>query len=190
MRARDNPYRVERLEQLTYRFSTGGWEEILATLRRHRYRGAVVGPHGSGKTTLIEELRDRLIAQGIPVALLNLNEQTRGRNQQLADDWLRETPADTILILDGAEQLNAWRWRRFERRTRAHRGLIITTHAPGRMPTLYGCESSPQIFESLLSELSQDAQPNPQTVATLFQEHHGNIRECLRALYDECARER
>src|SRR5438067_315727 len=131
IKARDNPFAAERVfERIRYHPVDLSWREILSRLESLNYRAAIVGPHGTGKTTLTEDLMPHLESLGFRCRLIWLNEGSR------AIDWreLTElTPAD-IVLLDGAEQLSPTKWWLFRRRTRRAGGLVITTHLPGRLP--------------------------------------------------------
>jgi|DewCreStandDraft_4_1066084.scaffolds.fasta_scaffold119774_2 hypothetical protein len=181
MRARDNPFASARLHQLRYRLRGATWEDILARLEQLDWRAAVVGPHGSGKTTFLETLAPRLRARGFQIRLVRLSED----HPCFAPDQLEPVFAGQdqrpLVMLDGAEQLGAWAWRRFLRRTRQAHGLLITTHQPGRLPTLWRCKTTPDLLAALVEELQ------PRSVAPvgmLFDRHAGNLRGALRELYD------
>ena len=60
LRACDNPFRVNRAHQLTFRSPDFFWSALLARLEENDGRGALRGAQGSGKTTLLFELATRL----------------------------------------------------------------------------------------------------------------------------------
>lgn len=186
MKARDNPYRVERLHQLRFRFTAGDLGTLLRRFRELNQRGAIVGPHGAGKTTLVAELARELRAAGGEVLELRLNEANRPEHRQLVADVSREMTTERILILDGAEQLGSLRWRSFLRESRHFGGLLITAHAAGRLPTLYECRPGLELLRSLTAELAGEAAPGKLDLRQLYQRHGGNLRDCLRELYDTC----
>ena len=64
LRARDNPFRVERVHGFRYRPLGISWDAMMEKLSGMRMRGAIVGPEGSGKTTLLEDLEQRLKVAG------------------------------------------------------------------------------------------------------------------------------
>jgi hypothetical protein len=93
-----------------------------------------------------------------------------------------------IVLLDGADLLSAWRWFRLRRRLRAAGGLVITTHRPGRLPTLVECATSPELLDAIVRDLLGDAAEGWRSrLPALFAKHGGNLREALRKLYDEYA---
>jgi hypothetical protein len=195
MKARDNPFAVDRVQQIRYRFSEGDWSSFLQRLAELGYRAAVVGPHGAGKSTLLEDLGRRLTEQGRRVHSLRLNEQ---HPRLPASTWqllCSKLDANDVILLDGAERMRypAWRW--FLHRTRRSGGLIITMHRPGRLPTLIHCQTTPQLLEELIQDLlADDLRPtwspsHSLAVQALFDEHQGNLRDAIRALYDQFARD-
>jgi hypothetical protein len=100
------------------------------------------------------------------------------------------TPAH-VICLDGAEQLTPIRWTLFERRARRARGLLITSHRAGRLPTLHTCATTEQLLEDIVSRLLTPAPPIHSaalpTPRELFLRHQGNLRDALREMYDRCA---
>jgi len=179
--ARLNPFRVSRILQQRYRLDDQGWSALFDRLRGLEHRAALVGPEGSGKTTLLEDLEQRLEAGGWQVVGLRLN---RG-------DWARlerAAPSDMI-TLDGAEQLGWWRWRRFERLSRGAGGLLVTTHRLGRLPCLHLHRTSLELLNDLVTDLvgPEESKALEAELAKLFESHQGNLRDCLRALYDHWA---
>src|SRR5688500_1096998 len=53
---RTNPFRAQRIDALSYRLQDMTWEELLVRLARLKFRGAITGPHGHGKSTLLDAL--------------------------------------------------------------------------------------------------------------------------------------
>jgi len=188
VRPRDNPFRIERLHELPYRFAEGDRKDFLDRIRQLQFRGAIIGPHGSGKTTLIEQLVQWLHQENYATRPLRLNEFNRIQHQPLTADWLKNSPQDTILILDGAEQLHRSVWKKLATASLQHAGLIITSHQPGFLPTLIECRTSVKLLADLTQALlGGDKELSEKPLADLYQRHRGNIRDCLRELYDAAA---
>jgi hypothetical protein len=186
--ADENPFRVARIEALAYRAPDFTWDDFLAQLSVRSFRGAIVGPHGSGKTTLLLETQARLEATGMSVHYGFLNDETPHKHGSVAA-ILREIPEDALLFLDGAEQLDAFTWQWLRWRARRLRGFVITTHTPGRLPTIYTARSQEVVFRALLSELDPDkADSQWPRAKEHFRTCSGNMREAFFALYDDCAR--
>ena len=184
--ARANPFRVSRVHRLRYRLSDAGWASLLDRLARLRHRAALVGPRGSGKTTLLEEIEGRLEAGGWRILRLRLRAE---RADLTPGEWRRvsRTGPGELVSLDGAEQLGWWRWRRLERLSRRAGGLLVTTHQPGRLPCLHRHRTRPELLIDLVRDLVGDAaalalRPH---LERLFEIHRGNLRDCLRSLYDQ-----
>ncbi len=188
MRARDNPFRTERLLAVRYRLGETSWPELLARCEAFRFRGAIIGPHGSGKTTLLEDLALHLQRRGFPTHFLRLDSQQPAFPPGFLSQMKRTLAPETILLLDGAEQLSGPAWCWFRWITRDTGGLIITTHHPGRLPTLWECRTSASLLAGLTAQLLQTEVPLlHERSQTLYHKHRGNIRDALLEWYDICA---
>ena len=177
MRARDNPFSSDRVERLRYRLPAGmTWEELLERLASLRYRAALVGPHGRGKTTLLEELARRLAARGFRARTVTL------RHDERRIDWsrLRGLGAQDVLLLDGAELLGRLAWLRVRLSCGRAGGLIVTSHHAGLLPTLLQCDTTPE----LLAELARELTGEELEVGELFARHGGNVRMAFWEMYD------
>lgn len=63
--AHQNPFAQQRLESIAWRFPDGlGWSENLKRLDAMAWRACIVGPQGTGKSTLLRELHWRLNQRG------------------------------------------------------------------------------------------------------------------------------
>ncbi len=159
----------------------------MARLEAPGLRGAIVGPHGSGKTTLLLEAQSRLAARGIPVRYGFLNEETRFKARQ-ARALVAETPDESLLFLDGAEQLDALTWQWLRWRTRRLRGFVITIHQPGRLPTIHTTETGEALLRELIEQLVREEWERYWPRAREhFARCGGNVRDVFFALYDDCA---
>jgi GTPase SAR1 family protein len=146
---------------------------------------AIVGPKGSGKTTLQQQLARQLEATDRPTRWLRLRPEQKQLHSQLIHQLLLRLGANETLLIDGAEQLGPIRWRRLWRTVRRCEGLIVTTHRPQYLPTLVHCRTTPELFASLVDELAGDlATPWRPALPGLFARHQGNLRDCFRELYD------
>lgn len=180
MRASDNPFASDRVLSIRYEFPEGEAGTLLARLARLRYRAAIVGPHGTGKTTLLEDLETPLARLGFRVTRLRLDaEHRRFPRECLAATF----DARDLVCLDGAEQLDWARWMLFRWRTRRAGGVLITSHRRGRLPTLIECTTSPELLDRIVNRLAPRAE-GLRTPVGLFARHHGNLRDALRELYD------
>jgi hypothetical protein len=180
--AAGNPFRTERIDRLAFRLDDAGWEALIARLAATAWRGAIVGPHGTGKTTCLDglapRLADRLAARGLRVRRVDVRPEVEPV----------DAPTD-ILLLDGLERLGWWRRRRWLAACRCA-GAVATLHRDGPLPTVLRTTTSPALLADLMAEalgrpLTSD---EPAHCAWLYAAHQGDLRACLRALYDEWAR--
>lgn len=179
MKARENPFRSEKVDHLNYRAEGFSWENLESALAKSTGRGAIVGPEGHGKTTLLTQWAERRRKAGDHVVFLRVGE-TQRRLAEAQRDLLSN---GGWVFVDSAEQLGWLGWRELQRLTRRADALIVTTHQPGRLPTLFACQTCPELLAELVAELDVR---NPDC-AELWSRHRGNVRLALRELYDDCA---
>lgn len=185
MRARDNPFRSDRVLAVRYRLQGGSWEDLLARFDALGRRAAIVGPKGSGKTTLLEDLAPRFRERGFSIRELRLSQETPRFEQGVLEDLFASLTARDLILFDGAEQLSWLAWSRFERRSRAAGGLLVTVHQPGRLPTLLETQTDARLLACLIDQILEDRADEARALAPqLFERHGGNLREALRDLYD------
>ncbi|HEX4966270.1 MAG TPA: AAA family ATPase [Thermoanaerobaculia bacterium] len=188
MRARDNPFAAQRLEAIPYRLSGTSWDDLMGRLATLRFRAALVGPHGRGKTTLLEELARRLELRGLRIRAILLREGDRRVSERQRETLFRLLTVEDVLFVDGAEQLSRLAWLEIRTRSRAAGGLVITSHRPGLLPTLHECQTSPELLAGIVAELAgSDAAGGLPSAEELHGRHGGNVRDALRELYDRCA---
>ena len=184
MRARDNPFRIERVHQVAYRLPGAEWDAVLDRLAALGGRCAVVGPRGHGKTTCLEELGRRLEASGRPVERLRLEPEAPPRVTSRAEDALAAVAPGTTLLLDGAGLLSrAWTERAW-RALPPGAGLVVTAHEPGRWPVLVRCETSPELLTAVVDHLRPRPVAGEPDATTLWQRYAGDLRGALRELFD------
>lgn len=182
MKARENPFATDRVLRVRYRPQGWTWEQLLARLADLNYRGAIVGPEGRGKTTLLEDLGGRLEEQGLCIKHLRLTSERPHFRRQFIREFLANVSARDVLLLDGAEQMGRVAWWSFLRRSRAARGLVITSHRPGLLRTLVECETNIPLLRGIVQDLH--AGGLTLTLDELFKRHSGNLRHALWELYD------
>ena len=184
--ARDNPFAVHRVLQVRYRMDERGWSALIARLEAGGWRGAIIGPHGAGKTTLLEDLADRLAKRDWRVHWVRLSTERRRPTGEFWRSTLLHLGSRDALMIDGAEQLSRWRAWLLARRWRRVGAVIITSHRPGRLPTVHRCVASPELLGWLVERLGERV--GPQEAQALFERHRGNLRDALRELYDRYSR--
>jgi DNA replication protein DnaC len=129
----------------------------------------IVGPHGSGKTTLLHALTPALQAQFQQIHRILLhsptspgaasNRRQQRENAALVAGQQRTATKNSLLIIDGMEQLAATtRWRILRRARRRGHHLLATSHRQFRgLSTIYETSSDPRIIAALTSMLVRNA---------------------------------
>lgn len=170
-------------------FPTGVTTKALVEkLQYNHWRGAIVGPHGCGKSTLIETLIPAIEQAGRDVLKVSL----RDRQRTLPADfrWPDSSQAAGVIVVDGYEQLGCWaRWRLDRACRSAGWGLLVTAHARKaiwKLPELYRVSPSRETFQCVVKQLLANT-PGAISEGELeaaYQAHPENLREGLFALYD------
>ncbi len=184
MKARENPFSMDRVERFRYRPLSCSWGELLERLVSLEYRGAIVGPEGSGKTTLLEDLRDRLGGTGFGVRWGAVKADGRGMSAGEWKEMLSGLTVGDIILFDGADHLSWLDWQRLRWRSRRAGGLVVAVHREGMLPTLLKTRTTPGLLGEMITELTGRECPD---VEVLYGKHRGNIREAIREMYDRMA---
>jgi hypothetical protein len=144
-----------------------------------------VGPEGSGKTTLLEEFERRLARMGVATRMVRLD---NSGDRKPLDAACESAHPDEVILIDGADVLGRFAWRRAERRMRRAAGLLVTSHRPGLLPTLHTCTTWPELLDEIVTELAPGREEAllPRTRA-LYDLHDGNLRGAICDLYEVCA---
>jgi hypothetical protein len=188
MKARTNPFRTDRVLRVRYRMRGETLEDLLGRLRKLDYRGAIVGPKGTGKTTLLEDLEPALAALDFEIIRLRLDDRTRRFSRGFLNRFFSELSKRNVILFDGAEQMSRLEWRRFKLRSKRAGGLVITSHRPGMLPTLRECATSAELLHDIIAELlGTESTTIRDTAARLHGKHNGNLREALRDMYELAA---
>ena len=155
----------------------------MTRLAAQNYCSAIVGPQGSGKTLLLEQMVPKLEALGFEPKLFRISTETGMREKEHLPDTLRRVVAPGFILLDGAEQLSTRQWLPVRGAASKAAGFLITVHRVSRLPALIECETRPPLLEQLVHELTGSWLPAGEA-QLLLARHHGNIRSVLRELYD------
>lgn len=166
------------------------WTELHAQWGQSGRVGAIVGPHGCGKSTLLAALTNKWhSAYGYRVNRVTLHDGVRALPRGLLE---RDVFERELLIVDGYEQLGwraRWQLRRWQRRTRA--GLLVTSHAEVRLPTLYRVTPSYETLLVVVRHLLRTGSDSEfaerfiaRHVAAAWRATGANARETLFQLYD------
>ncbi len=191
MRPADNPFSVSRQHELKYQFPKGdNWNLFMARLEQKGWKGALVGKKGTGKTTLLLEIREKLLERGFGVKNLFLNCEKRKFNRDELKLITQSTSENDIILFDGSEQMAWWHWYYFLWKVRKAKGLILTTHKPSKLPTILNTSTHFECYKAMVQQLIEK-HPDLQYLTTserlhhLFEKYNGNMRLALRALYDQ-----
>ena len=157
-------------------------EAVLVALERHRLV-AIVGPHGTGKSTLLAALADRLAAERRPVEVLRLRRWRDGL--QLLAAFPRAV-ADSTLLVDGWERLG-WPWSAVAMAWARLRGwrMVVTSHRSTGLPTAVRTAGTLPLLIAIVARLpAHDGRITGDDLADAFTRHAGNLRDALGDLYD------
>ncbi|MFV1965504.1 MAG: hypothetical protein ACC628_08795 [Pirellulaceae bacterium] len=170
----------------TFRFPSGvAPEQLVHQLRQQSWWGEILGPHGSGKSTLVTTLEPLLREAGRDVRYFTLHQ---GEKRLSISHHVRTTwAASTQVVVDGYEQLSLWQRAMLKRICkRQHAGLLVTTHESIALPTLYRTSISLELAQQLVGELTGgDASLiTSDDVRQSFHRQQANLREVFFELYD------
>lgn len=187
--ARDNPFAVQRTDAIPFDFSETSFaciESFYHHVQQFDFRGAILGKHGRGKTTLLCDLHSFLCQQGIRSELVFLPREKHLRRQSI-DNTIQRGLSGSIILIDGLERATFLARQRILFRSKRYGGFIATTHRPSRLRTLLHCRTSQQTLITTLESLELNRPEIVTAALPLLSKHCGNIRFVLRELYDQCA---
>lgn len=155
---------------------------LVDAVERHG-RVAIVGPHGTGKSTLLAGLAGRLTAAGRGVELLRVHRR-RDLFRLLAA--LRRGPADAVLLVDGWEKLGRPGAALAAAAARlAGRRLVVTSHAATWFPVAWSTGGTLPLLTAIVARLpAHTVVITPADLAESFALSGGNLRDALGDLYD------
>jgi len=186
--AASNPFatRHTRPGALPYLLPPGvSADDLVERLRQASWRGEIIGPHGTGKSTLLASLVPQLAAAGREVRQVTLTagEATLPLSDADAATWTERT----LLVVDGYEQLS-WPSRLWLTSSLASRGagVLVTAHEPMGFPSIWTTTVDADLAWQIVGQLLPAPHPRVtrELVAELLAEQGGNFREVLFALYD------
>jgi hypothetical protein len=185
---RENPFSTRHVRPgaLPFLFPEGeNADGLVERLRQAGWQGEIVGGHGSGKSALLVTLMPALERAGRHPLLVELHDGQRRLPIDLHHD--KRLQSNSVLIVDGYEQLNLWnRWRLKRRSRRQGWGLVITAHSTMGFPTLYRTAATLDLTKRIVAELMAGRQPpcSDDALADCLARHQGDMRETLFELYD------
>jgi hypothetical protein len=182
-----NPFSTNRIQPgaIPYIFPPNENVALLVSrLRANAWRGQIIGAHGTGKSSLVAALLSEIARAGRQPILVTLHD---GEHSLAAHHGeIAQATAETVLIVDGFEQLafwNKWRVRAFCRRRTS--GLLVTAHASVGLPMLMTTAVDQFTAEMVLQSLLPRATANDRAeLHKGLAVHGGNLRDALFDLYD------
>lgn len=163
----------ESLEGLVDKLDLSGWH------------GQILGPHGTGKSTLLQALQPLLEARLRELVWFTQNNGQR--SLAVTDAEAARWHAQTLVIVDGYEQLS-WLAKRWLTSVceRHGSGLLVTTHTDMGLPTIFATQPSVELACEVVAQLTSlgEGLISVEDVSHCYQAHAGNVRETLFALYD------
>jgi hypothetical protein len=170
---------------MPYLFAPGlSAEWIVDRLDKNRWLGEIIGPHGSGKSSLLAAIRPAIEQTGRPTVLIELHDGQRRLPVDPAADDRFASPA--VVLVDGYEQLNRWNRSRLKRGCqRRGLGLLVTAHQSVGLPLLFHTEPTVAMAEAIVAQLLEGRNPlDASSIRESYNRHHGDLREMLFDLYD------
>lgn len=187
-----NPFctRFIRPGAIPFRFPQDQNADDLVQRLRAGLRGAIVGPHGTGKSTLITTLMPTLRhAFGGRVLRQQCSSQGRIRLAELHRMIARA--GDGLLVIDGFERLSRPQRILFRLAlARSNCALLVTTHQPyAWLPVVWRTEIEDRLALGLTAELlvgqAEYYQRGMKVFQRLWAQRRPNLRETWFAMYDD-----
>jgi energy-coupling factor transporter ATP-binding protein EcfA2 len=191
MLAGSNPFstRFIRPGAIPFWFGNGQCAaDMVNKLAELGWRGQIVGPHGSGKSTLVAALVEVLEQAGRRALVIALHDGQRRLPIGSLDDACQK--GANVFVIDGFEQLGFWARRSLTSRCRKLGwGLVVTAHRDVGFPTLAVTAPALLTAQAVVDHLqnghaTHDRRIARSLVAEAFSAARGDIREMLFALYD------
>jgi len=157
--------------------------ELVRRLEAAAGWGEIIGPHGSGKSTLVAALL-AVVPPGWEPRLVRLS---AGGRSLPADAWA-PWAGRGLLVIDGFEQLGWLEARRVRRHCRRlGAGLVVTAHTATGLPPLCRTDVTPEIAAAVVDRLLAGRDRGVLAgydLAGRLRALRGSLRDLLGELYD------
>ena len=186
MNAEDNPFRRSAIANIRYEITSEDLQHILDKLKIQNYCGAILGPHGSGKSTLMEDIQHGLEGEGKKTQWIRIHKESEKSVKRAAIKKILACDVNTINFLDGAESLGVINWITLAYKIKKkRRTLIATTHYPCPLPRIFKTYTSQAQALELTQKLAAEYwNPTLEAVAkNAYTKNKGDVREVFRACY-------
>ena len=191
MKANVNPFRSSSVEQIRYRLEVDALEALVDHALQEPC-SCLLGPKGTGKTTLLEDLEPLLQQRDFTTHWCRLNLDSTQQERRNVTTQIQELVPQQVCLFDGAEVLNFWQWRRICRTARSNGStLIATLHHKRGVPILLRTQPDWPLVHQFVHQLSGDhySEPLREHAEQAFKINRGNMREVFRACYLALAQE-
>ena len=183
-----NPFSASRIRpgSMPFLFAAGQRADaIVERLRQNAWWGQIVGPHGTGKSSLLAAIIPVIQQAGQQATLIELHDGQRCLPGGLRTIGHLQPPA--VLIVDGYEQLSRWsryRLKRFCKRRAL--GLLVTCHETVGLPELFRPVIDQALAWQVVEQLQQGRRPSVtrEDLAERLEIRGGDLREALFDMYD------
>ena len=188
-----NPFETRYIRPSSIEFVPNGCDPITLSQQISQTKGPfqIVGPHGSGKTTLTFEIAKHLLDLGIGARWITLRKQGRFRLPSVLHPTTPASAgsADTksqVIFVDGIETLTILNRAIMLKSNSPANKIVVTTHrALYGVKQLFKTESTLAHFKMICEKLIGHIDDSWESkIKAAFQNHGANIREALFELYD------
>lgn len=194
MPSNSNPFstRFTRPGAIPFRFDNQEHERIIVeTFAESNFIAQIVGPHGSGKTTLVRVLEPHLKTWFGKIKYVTIRKFGKRLivESKFAVFSDNESSKPHLLVVDGIESLtglNRWLMKTWCKRNKT--GLLATVHRPGNgFPTIATLRPNSSTFLAICDWLQHPSKHklDHETCLQAFKIANGNFREAFMTLYDQ-----
>ena len=195
----DNPFatRFTKPGRIPYLFAHDTClAKVVENLKSLGFRGQVIGPHGSGKSTFLHSIIHEMRKLSVDVRFVRI--EPKSKEARWKNVSSSQTPSDIsfngyrgakmrVLIIDGFEQLALLQRRLAIGWTRKNKvGLVVTAHRNVGLKTVLKTRNDLSTLERVVEWLQKhnnNRMPS-ELIKTSFEAADQNIRETLFLLYD------